>query len=107
MICLGATHYRSRLQRAILYTIVIRHYITGSVYIHKEDHFMAVVGVFLRFVKNDIGIASLTKKTIDVSAAEHAAINAVYLGSLCSVVLVSCQSRWDGQNQRIGKAWFN
>lgn len=39
---------------------------------------MATVTVFLAFLKNEVGVTSLSKITIDVSAAGHAAIDAVF-----------------------------
>ncbi|CEP13527.1 hypothetical protein [Parasitella parasitica] len=81
-ICLDATHCVSHIQRGILYTIVIRHAITGTgcpvAYMFTKDHSMASIAAFLSFVKHDIGAVSLEKITIDISATEHAAINAVY-----------------------------
>lgn len=82
MICLDATHCISHIQKAILYTVVVRHPVTGTgcpvAYMYTKDHSMAAITVFLAFLKNEVGVTNLSKITIDVSAAEHAAINAVF-----------------------------
>ncbi|KAG1172622.1 hypothetical protein G6F70_006439 [Rhizopus microsporus] len=81
-VCLDATHCVSHIQRGIIHTIVARHPATGAgcpvAYMFTEDRSMATVSVFLSFVKNDIGITTLEKITVDVSITEHAALTAVY-----------------------------
>ncbi|OAD01011.1 hypothetical protein MUCCIDRAFT_84864 [Mucor lusitanicus CBS 277.49] len=66
----------------ILYTIVVRHPETGTgypvAYMYTTSHAMDPIKTFLNFVKTDLGATSLEKITIDVSSAEHAAINEVY-----------------------------
>ena len=85
--CLDATHCVSNIVNVILY----RHSITGSgspvSFFFTSDHSMIPIARFLRFIKNlgpDQQLPCLKKITIDVSAAEHAAITGVF-GSTVSI----------------------
>ena len=77
----------SNINNVILY----RHSITGSGspvdFFCTSDHSMIPIACFLRFIKNlgpDQQLPCLKKITIDVSAAEHAAITGVF-GSTVSI----------------------
>ncbi|KAI8379935.1 hypothetical protein EDC96DRAFT_492358 [Choanephora cucurbitarum] len=82
MICLDATHCISHIQRAIMYTVVVRHPITGTecpvAYMSTKDHSMDPVASFFLLLKDVIELITLTKITIDVSLTEHAAITRIY-----------------------------
>ncbi|KAG1138593.1 hypothetical protein G6F37_010815 [Rhizopus arrhizus] len=81
-ICLDATHCVTNIVKAILYTIVIRHPLTGTgcpvAYMFTEDHSMYPIKEFPMFVRVAIGLQVIRKITIDVSATEYRAIQAVY-----------------------------
>ncbi|CEI92028.1 hypothetical protein RMCBS344292_06302 [Rhizopus microsporus] len=101
MICLDATHCVSHIQRDIMHTIVARHPATSTgcpvAYMFTEDHSMAAASVFLSFVKNDIGVTTLEKITIDVSTTEHAAITAVYPEAAVQWCLFHVSHAWMGK----------
>ncbi|CEP16772.1 hypothetical protein [Parasitella parasitica] len=107
MICLDATHCVTNVERGLLYTIVLRHPVSGTgcpvAYMFTKDHSMAAVAVFLRFVKQDIGVASLEKITIDVSATEHAAITAVYPEATIQWCLFHVSRAWMGKIRELVK----
>ncbi|CAO3644781.1 unnamed protein product [Mucor hiemalis] len=107
MVCLDATHCVSHIEKGILYTIVIRHPISGTgcpvAYMFTKDHSMAAVSVFLSFVKNDIGVPSLDEITIDVSATEHAAITAIYPESTVQWCLFHVSRAWMGKIRELIK----
>ncbi|CEP20073.1 hypothetical protein [Parasitella parasitica] len=90
-----------------LCTIVLRHPVSGTgcpvAYMFTNDHSMAAVAVFLRFVKQDIGVASLEKITIDVSATEHAAITAVYPEATIQWCLFHVNRAWMGKIRELAK----
>ena len=101
MVCLDATHCVSHIQRDIMHTIVVRHPSTGTgcpvAYMFTEDHSMAAASVFLSFVKNDIGVTTLEKITIDVSTTEHAPITAVYPEAAVQWCLSHVSDAWMGK----------
>lgn len=107
MICLGATHCVSHIQRGIMYTIVVRHPLTGTgcpvAYMFTEDHSMAPITVSLSFIKNKIGLLNIKKNTIDVSATEHAAISAVYPEATIQWCLFHVARAWMGKIKELIK----
>ncbi|CEG67520.1 hypothetical protein RMATCC62417_03936 [Rhizopus microsporus] len=107
MVCLDATHCVSHIQRGIMHTIVVRHPATGTgcpvAYMFTEDQSMAAVSVFLSFVKNDIGVTTLEKITIDISTTEHAAVTAVYPEAVVQWCLFHVRCAWMGKIRELIK----
>ncbi|EPB88121.1 hypothetical protein HMPREF1544_05065 [Mucor circinelloides 1006PhL] len=83
-ICLDATHSITTVDKSILYTITTRHPVSGTgcpvAYMFTTDHSMSQVAQFFRFLRGHVGLTQPKPKkiTIDVSSAEHGAINKVY-----------------------------
>lgn len=99
-ICLDATHSTTKIDKGILYTIVIRHPLTGTgcpvAFFFTKDHSMLPVRDFLYFLRFTVGFNTLKKITIDMSSAELNAINTVYPG----VVVQWCLFH-------VGRAWMS
>jgi hypothetical protein len=81
----------SNTANVILYSIVVRHSITGSgclvAFFFTNDHSMILIAPFLRLIKNlgpDQQLPCLKKITVDVSAAEYAVITGIF-GSAVSI----------------------
>ncbi|RCH90496.1 hypothetical protein CU097_008221 [Rhizopus azygosporus] len=91
----------------IMHTIVARHPTIGTgcpvAYMFTEDHSMAAVSVFLSFVKNDIGVITLEKITINVSTTEHAAITTVHSEAAVQWCLFHVSRAWMGKIRELIK----
>ncbi|CEP08646.1 hypothetical protein [Parasitella parasitica] len=86
---------------------ILRHPVSGTgftvAYVSTKDCSMAAAAVFLRFVKHEIGVASLDKITVDVSETEHAAIPAVYSAATIQWCLFHVSLAWMGKLRELVK----
>jgi hypothetical protein len=80
-VCLDATHKTANLPRCLLYTIVVRHPITGTgcpvAYMFTTNNGASSVVILLMFLRAN-GVTNLQKITTDVSNVELDAIRTVY-----------------------------
>jgi transposase-like protein len=80
-VCLDATYKTSNLRRYLLYTIVVRHPVTGTgccvAYMFTTDNGASPVKRFMISLRAN-GVTNLQKITIDVSNVELDAISTVY-----------------------------
>jgi hypothetical protein len=80
--CLDATHSITSIANGILYTLVVRHPVTGTgcpaTYMFANDDSMVPVRIVFDFIKKDIKVPKLQKLTIDISDAELKAIELVF-----------------------------
>ncbi|GAA5817499.1 hypothetical protein MFLAVUS_011047 [Mucor flavus] len=97
-ICLDATHCVTNIKNGILYTIVIRHPLTGTgcpvAFMFTENHSMYPIKEFLMFVRLSIGLQAIRKIIIDISATEYNAIQAVYPNSTIQGCLFHVTKAW-------------
>lgn len=100
-VCMDATHSTTNIDKGILYTIVIRHPKTGTgcpvAFFFSTDHSMVPIKDFLYFLRFQVGYRNLKKITIDMSAAEHNAISAVYPGVDVQWCLFHVARAWMGK----------
>lgn len=102
-VCLDATHCVANVQNGILYTVVIRHPLTGAgcpaAYFYTNDHSMVAVKQFL-LLQYTVGLRSLTKITIDMSTAEPNAIRPVGVAKCrCVMVPFACLKSQDREKK--------
>lgn len=80
--CLDATHNTTNIENGLLYTIVVRHPVTGMgypvAYLFTKDGSSAPLIRFLLFLRDTANIPAPTKITIDVSNIELDALTHVY-----------------------------
>ncbi|KAI9470476.1 MAG: hypothetical protein EXX96DRAFT_584429 [Benjaminiella poitrasii] len=80
--CLDATHNTTNIKNGLLYTIVIRHPITGTGYpvafLFSVDGSSSPLIRFFTFLKLIVGVPAPLKITIDVSNVELDALSSVY-----------------------------
>lgn len=98
--CLDATHKTSNIDKCLLYTVVVRHPMTGTgcpvAFCFTTDHSTAPLLEFLTFLKNN-GCSNVQKITIDVSNVELNAINAVFPQAQVQWCLFHVARAWMGK----------
>jgi hypothetical protein len=112
-VCLDATHKTTNLPRCLLYTIVVRHPVTGTsylvAYMSTTNNGAPPAVRFLMFLRAN-GVTNLEKITIDVSNVELDAIRTVYPEVQVQWCLFHVARAWMGkirEHVRVGTSHAN